>query len=72
MVKPKTYYELYCDRCRKQLTDGDVTAYNSESDLMFVAEESEWKTIDGKHYCPDCYEVDEETDEYVPKKGVEK
>ena len=26
--------------------------------------------IGGKDYCPDCYELDEETDEYVPKKGV--
>ena len=22
----------------------------------------------GKHYCPDCYEFDDELDEYVPKK----
>lgn len=21
-----------------------------------------------KHYCPDCYEFDDELDEYVPKK----
>ena len=37
-----------------------------------VAEQSEWQKIGGKHYCPDCYELDEETDEYVPKKGGEK
>ena len=28
-----------------------------------------WVEIDGKLYCPDCYEYDEETDEYKPKKN---
>ena len=26
-----------------------------------------WKEINGKLYCPDCYEYDEETDEYKLK-----
>lgn len=30
--------------------------------------ESEWVEIGDKHYCPDCYEFDDELDEYVPKK----
>lgn len=30
--------------------------------------ESELKEIGDKHYCPDCYEFDDELDEYVPKK----
>ena len=34
-----------------------------------VAEQSEWRRIGDKDYCPDCYELDEETDKYVPKKG---
>ena len=37
-----------------------------------VAIDTEWKKIGGKHYCADCYELDEKTDEYVPKKGCEK
>jgi hypothetical protein len=31
----------------------------------------EWKIIDDKLYCPDCYEYDEETDEYKPIKKEE-
>ena len=31
------------------------------------AMESEWAEIGDKHYCPDCYEFDDELDEYVPK-----
>ena len=34
-----------------------------------VAEQSEWRRIGDKDYCPDCYELDEVTDKYVPKKG---
>ena len=41
---------------------------DKDSALM-VAEQSEWMDINGNHYCPDCYELDEVTDEYVPKKG---
>lgn len=32
------------------------------------AMESEWVEIGDKHYCPDCYEFDDELDEYVHKK----
>lgn len=27
-----------------------------------------WEEVGGKLYCPYCYEYDEETDEYKPKK----
>ena len=39
---------------------------------LMVAEQSKWKKISGNHYCADCYKLDEDTDEYVPKKGGEK
>lgn len=29
--------------------------------------EAGWTNIDGKDYCPDCYEYDEEKDEYRVK-----
>ena len=68
MIKEAIYYEMYCDRCGAQLDDGDIVAYKEREGLEFVASESEWQTINGKHYCPDCYEVDEEGYN-VPKKG---
>ena len=36
------------------------------------AMESEWAEIGDKNYCPDCYEFDDELDEYVPKKKGDK
>lgn len=29
-----------------------------------------WVNIEGKLYCPDCYEYDKETNEYKPKKKL--
>lgn len=33
-----------------------------------AATENEWMEINGKLYCPDCYEYDEELGDYVVKK----
>ena len=69
MIKEVTYYDIICDRCGKSLTNESETCYPDKDSALMVAEQSEWRRIGGKDYCPDCYELDEETDEYVPKKG---
>ena len=46
--------------------------YTDTESAEMVAKDSEWLVIGSKHYCPDCYELDEGTDEYVPKKGGER
>ena len=68
MIKEVTYYDIICDRCGKSLTNESETCYPDTKSTEMVAKDSEWITIDGKHYCPDCYELDEVTDKYVPKK----
>ena len=72
MIKEVTYYDIICDRCGKSLTNESETCYTDKDSALMVAEQSEWIDINGKHYCPDCYELDEVTDEYVPKKGGER
>lgn len=67
MIKEKTYYDIICDRCGKSLTQESGYYYPDANTAAFDASVSEWLIIDGQHYCPDCYDVDEETDEYVPK-----
>ena len=69
MIKEVTYYDIICDRCGKSFIDESETCYPDKDSAEMFAEESEWITIGSKHYCRDCYELDEETDEYVPKKG---
>ena len=68
MVKEVTYYDIICDRCGKSLIKESETCYPDKDSALMVAEQSEWIDINGKHYCPDCYELDEVTDKYVPKK----
>ena len=69
MIKEVTYYDIICDRCGKSFTEESEMCYTDTESAEMVAKDSEWLAIGGKHYCRDCYELDEETDEYVPKKG---
>ena len=73
MIKPVTMYSVVCDRCGKPFIDefNGIVAWLDEGTAKEQAMESEWAEIDDKHYCPDCYEFDDELDEYVPKKNME-
>ena len=68
MIKEVTYYDIICDRCGKSFSEESEMCYTDKESALMVAEQSEWIDINGKHYCPDCYELDEVTDEYVPNK----
>ena len=69
MIKEVAYYDIICDRCGKSLTEESETCYPDTESAEMAAKDSEWMTIGNKHYCPDCYELDEVTDKYKPKKG---
>lgn len=68
MIKQVIYYDIICDRCGKSFSEESEMCYTDKDSALMVAEQSEWIDINGKHYCPDCYELDEVTDEYVPNK----
>lgn len=70
MIKEVTMYSVVCDRCGKPFIDefNGIVAWLDEGTAKEQAMESEWAEIGNKHYCPDCYEFDDELDEYVPKK----
>ena len=72
MIKEVTYYDIICDRFGKSLTKESEMSYPDTGIAEMVAIDTEWKKIRGKHYCAECYELDEKTDEYVPNKGGEK
>lgn len=58
---------MKCDGCGchfKQI-DGEPVVSNNRSDLIEMAEDSQWKQIKNRWYCPDCYAVDDE-DNYTP------
>ena len=59
------FYNVKCDRCgnlaNEELWRNDVAFAKEDAD------ESGFIEVDGKHYCPDCYTIDDE-DNIVVKK----
>lgn len=66
MIRNVTMYSVVCDRCGRYLEDAAV--WDDKRSAIAYAKDSRWAEIGDKHYCPDCYEFDDELDEYVPKK----
>ena len=50
-------YTMTCDKCGKGLYPNDDMIFHEDThSLEFVAEESQWKQqLDGKWYCPECW-----------------
>lgn len=68
MITTAIFYGIKCDRCGEQYEDCDDHTHwpNEESAIEFAInydKEGGWIERDGKHYCPGCYTVNEETDE---------
>ena len=53
-IKTTEIYVMTCDCCLSEFND--VCYHTEEDTLEYSAECSEWKQIDGKWYCPDCYD----------------
>lgn len=68
MIQSVETYTAICDRCGADVCDGgeysgwDMTGLEAEIDA------EDWLTDGNKHYCWNCQEYDEATDEYVVKK----
>lgn len=57
-----TIYEAVCDGCGRWM--------NTQRDRSYIANLVKcygWQEINDKLYCPECYEYNEETDEYKSK-----
>ncbi len=65
MIKEITMYTVICDRCGKDaFAEDEYSGWNEIYYALECAENADYREIDGKHYCENCYELDEETDEY--------
>lgn len=67
MIQKVEMISYVCDGCGNRFHDENGCIGYLDYDIWDVAESSGWIDIDGKQYCPDCYEYNEELDEYVPK-----
>lgn len=64
MIHKLTMYQAVCDGCGRNASQVTDDAMGS----VFSAMRNDgWREMDGKLYCPDCYEYDGETDEYKLK-----
>jgi len=63
MILNEIFYAVKCDRCGDICNDGEHSFWNDESGAIETAYESGWTELKGNHYCHNCYEVNEETDE---------
>lgn len=63
MIIDKTFYGVKCDRCERVYEECDFSFWDDKSSAIENAMENDWVEINNKHYCPNCYERDEETDE---------
>lgn len=66
-IVKKYFYNIKCDRCGAIAFENEWS--ENESDLEDFLYETDFIEKDGKHYCPDCYIVDDNDECHVlPKK----
>ena len=72
MIVSEIFYGVKCNRCGEQYEDGEHSFWSHQDNAIEYAMESEWIEEKGKHYCPECYEYNEEKDENLPKLDFQK
>lgn len=67
-IKKVEMFTVVCDNCKLDIgTVGEFAAWNDELGAKEVAMESGWIREEEKHYCPDCYEYDDEDNLEIKK-----
>jgi len=60
MIKEVTMYTVICDNCGKDLCEGqEFSCWNDDLTAHELAMEENWIKEESKHYCPDCYDYDD-------------
>jgi hypothetical protein len=60
MIKTIETFTIICDNCGSDICGNeDFVSYTDISYVEDIALDSEWKKMEDKHYCPDCYYLDE-------------
>lgn len=67
MIIKEIFYAVQCDRCGAINNETDTAFWNDESTAENQANDDEWNTTTGKHYCPNCFTTNEETEEVTIK-----
>ena len=61
MIIEVEMYSIQCDCCKRVgVEDSDYAGWNDKSAAWEEADNYEWIEHEGKHYCPNCYTIDED------------
>lgn len=67
MILEETFFAVKCDNCGKVNENYDgISFWASKECALELSVGEDWEEIEGKHYCPDCFEVNDE-DEIIIK-----
>ena len=70
MVNEIIYYTVICDNCDADSKEGcEYSAWNDKGYAISVAEEAGFIEHEGNHYCPNCYEYDDNDELVIKQKG---
>jgi len=68
MIKEVKMFTIVCDGCGKDVNSNtEFSCWSDEGYLEDIAYDSDWKQVDKKHYCTDCYDYND-NDELIIKK----
>ena len=68
MIKEEKRYYIICDNCNEAYLG---SSYLCKYTAMRCAKEDEWIEHNGKHYCPNCYELDDNDNIVIKEREVE-
>jgi len=60
MIKEVKMFTVICDNCKADSNrNSEYSCWNDEGTARDTAMESDWHEEGDKHYCPDCFNVDD-------------
>lgn len=69
MIITEVFYGLKCNRCMDVFSDGDHSFWDDKGEVVQYAFDNEWIEQGGKHYCPSCYDINDNTHTYDIKEA---
>ena len=67
-VQKVEMFTVICDNCQESADEGsDYSCWNDENGAKEVAMEAGFVRVDNEHYCPKCYEYDDEDELTIDK-----
>lgn len=72
MIKEVKSYAMFCDNCNELYSEpcSDYTMWVDENGARESSAEEGWLEHNGKHYCTNCYELDDNDNIVIKEKEV--